>query len=105
MQHSYTQVMQIQNFLLTYRNTVILLVFLEAPFFPSPMCHETSFHVYIQLTVEQHGFELHRSTYTGTTGTFFTKYVPHCLHDPLLTESLDAEPQIPRAECELYADF
>ena len=49
--------------------------------------------VYIQLTLEQHRFELRGSIYTWI---FFNKYV---LHSQRLVESIDAELWIQRASC------
>ena len=45
----------------------------------------------IQLTLEQYGFELHRSTYRRI---FFTKPVLQGLYDAWLIESTDEESQI-----------
>lgn len=61
----------------------------------------------MQLTFEQHKFQLHRPTYTW----FFFSINTTLLHDRWLVESLDAElqiqrePLIRRADYKLYTDF
>ena len=56
------------------------------------------------MTLEQHEFKLHRSTYIQIS---FTKYVSqyYTIHDPWLVESTDAEPQIQRADCKVISEF
>ena len=53
----------------------------------------------MQLTFEQHGFELHRSTYMWTVFTKYLMqyYVIHSWLNPQLVESTAAESQIQRA--------
>ena len=46
-------------------------------------------HFLLQLTLEKHGFELHRSTYMGSFSI---------VHDPWLVDSMDTELQIQRAD-------
>ena len=53
----------------------------------------TYMHIHVQLTLEQHGFELHRSTYTCI---FFSVAHFTVLHNISLVESVNAEPQIQR---------
>ena len=51
-----------------------------------------------QLTLEQHGFELHRYTY-------LLIYFIAVLHNPWLVKSTDVEPQIQRVDSKLYPIF
>ena len=55
----------------------------------------------IQLTLEQHGFELHGSTYAW----IFQEMRTIALHDPWVIESVDVEPWIERATVKLHVDF
>ena len=50
----------------------------------------TNLHICIQLTLEQHRFELSGSTYSRIFSTISATVLP----DPWLVESLHAEPQI-----------
>ena len=58
-------------------------------------------HGKIQLTLEQHRFELHQSTYVD----FFPVVNTTVLHDPWLVESLGAELSIRRASYKGICEF
>ena len=60
-------------------------------------------YIYIQLTLEQHRFELHKSTYMQI---FFNKYVlQYLLHDLNLAESKDGELRIWTADYKVIQGF